>query len=53
MNKKLNVEAIKTSAESPFSNGMVKSYLILAEIFLKTLNDVKCKPELALANVEF
>ena len=51
MNEKLNVETATTAAESPFSNGIVERHnLILAEAMQKTLLDVKCEPQIALAS---
>ena len=50
MNEKFNVETTTTAAESPFSNGIVERHnLILAEAMLKTIEDVKCAPDVALA----
>ena len=50
MNEMLNIETATTAAESPFSNGMVERHdLILAEAMQKTLLDVKCEPQIALA----
>ena len=50
MNEKLNVLTQTTAVESPFSNGMVERHnLILSETFIKTLQGIKCKPEVAFA----
>jgi transposase InsO family protein len=50
MNEKLNVETITTAAESPFSNGTVERHNgILKQTMLKTIVDVKCDPNIALA----
>ena len=50
MNKKLNIETATTAAESPLRNGPVERHnLILAEAIQKTLLDVKCEPQIALA----
>ena len=50
MNEKLNIETKTTAAESPFSNGTVERHNgILFESMKKTLEDVKCDPETALA----
>ena len=50
MNEKLNIESTTTAAESPFSNDIVERHnLILSEAMLKTIEDVKCDPEVALA----
>ena len=50
MNEKLGVETVTTAAESPFSNGIVERHnAILYETMSKTLDDVKCEQELALA----
>ena len=49
INEELNVLTITTAAESPFSNRMVeRPNLILGETFIKTLQDEKYKPEVAL-----
>ena len=50
MNEKLGIETVITAAESPFSNGIVERHnATLYEAMSKTLKDVKCEPELALA----
>ena len=50
MCEKLNIESTTTAAESPFSNGIVERHnLILAEAMVKTLEDVRCDPDVALA----
>ena len=50
MNEKLNVETITTAAESPFSNGTVERHNgILKQTMFKTIDDVKCAPNMALA----
>ena len=50
MNEMFNVETATTAAESPFSNGIVERHnLILAEAMFKTIEDVKCAPDVALA----
>ena len=50
MNEKLNIETTTTSAESPFSNGTVERHnVILFESMQKTIDDVGCDPETALA----
>ena len=50
MNEKLGVEISTTPAESPFSNGVVERHnAVLYETMMKTLEDVQCEPEIALA----
>ena len=50
MNEKFNIETATTPAESPFSNGIVERHnLILAEAMYKTIEDVRCAPDVALA----
>ena len=50
MNEMFNIENATTAAEAPFSNGIVERHnLILAEAMNKTIEDVKCAPEVALA----
>ena len=50
MNEKLGVETRTTAGESPFSNGIVERHnKILFEAMMKTIEDVKCEPEIALA----
>ena len=50
MNEKLYIETCITTAESPFSNGTLECHnLIVAEPIEKTLEDIKCEPEIALA----
>ena len=50
MNEKLNVETRTTAGESPFSNDVVERHnKVLFEAFSKTLEDVSCEPEVALA----
>ena len=50
MNEKLSIETCTTAAESPFSNGTVERHnLILYEAMTKTIEDVKCDPDIALA----
>ena len=50
MNEKLGVETSTTPAESPFSNGVVERHnAVLYETMMKTMEDVKCEPEVALA----
>lgn len=50
MNEKFNVETTTTAADSPFSNGIVERHnLILSESMLKTIEDIRCSPEVALA----
>ena len=47
---KLNIEVATTAGESPFSNGTVERHnKILAEGMQKTLDDVKCALDMALA----
>ena len=47
---KLNIEVATTVWESPFSNGIVERHnKILAEAMQKTLDDVKCELDVALA----
>ena len=46
----LNIEVATTVGESPFSNGTVERHnKVLAEAMQKTLDDVKCELEIALA----
>ena len=50
MNEKLNVETKTTAGESPFSNGIEERHnKVLFEAFSKTLEEVSCEPEVALA----
>ena len=50
MNEKLNVETSTTIAEIPSSNGSVERHnLSLAKAMLKTIKDIKCAPDVALA----
>ena len=50
MCEKLNIVSTTTAAESPFSNGIVERHnLILSEAMVKTMEDVKCGPDVALA----
>ena len=43
MNKKLDIEAGKTPAESPFSNGeLERNNKVLCEGLMKTMEDAKC-----------
>ena len=50
MNEKLNVVTSTTAAESPFSNGMVERHnLVLYETMQKTMMDIKCGANVALA----
>jgi transposase InsO family protein len=50
MTEKLNIEAMTTAGESPFSNGIVERHnLIIAESMKKTLLDIGCDPKMALA----
>ena len=50
MNEKLGIETVTTAAEAPFSNGVVERHnAILYEAMMKTLQDAKCDPEMALA----
>ena len=50
MNENLNVVTLTTAEESPFSNGTVEHYnLVVSESMKKTIQDVKCLPEVALA----
>ena len=47
---KLNIEVATTAGESPFSNGTVERHnKVLAEALQKTLDDVKCELDMALA----
>ena len=51
MGEKLNVKVATTAAESPFSNGIVeRNNAIIYESMMKTVADLKCKPEIALAS---
>ena len=46
-----NIEQKTTAAESPFSNGIVeRNNAIIYESMMKTVADLKCKPEIALAS---
>lgn len=50
MSEKLNIENATTAGESPFSNGIVERHnLVLADCMKKTMIDVECSPEMALA----
>ena len=50
MNEKLGVETATTAAESPFSNGIVERHNgILYEAMIKTIDETKCTPDMALA----
>ena len=50
MNDKLGVETSTTPAESPFSNGVVERHnAVLYETMMKTLDEVNCDSEVALA----
>ena len=50
MNEKLNVETSTTIAEIPSGNGSVERHnLSLAKAMLKTIKDIKCAPDIALA----
>ena len=50
MNEKLNVVTLTTAGECPFSNGTVEHHnLVVSESMKKTIQDVKCLPEVALA----
>jgi hypothetical protein len=50
MNEKLGVETATTAGESPFSSGIVERHnATLYVTMLKTLEDTKCDPEIALA----
>ena len=50
MNEKLGIETATTAAEAPFSNGIVeRQNVTLFEAMIKTLQDTKCDPEMALA----
>lgn len=50
MNEKLGVETSTTPAESPFSNGVVERHnAVLYETMMKTMQDVGCEVEIALA----
>ena len=47
---KLNIEVATTAGELPFSNGTVERHnKVLAEAMQKTLDDVKCELDMALA----
>ena len=47
---KLNIEVATTAVESSFSNGTVGRHnKVLAEAMQKTLDDVKCELDMALA----
>ena len=47
---KLNIEVATTAGESPFSNGTVERHdKVPAEAMQKTLDDVKCELDMALA----
>ena len=48
MNEKLNVETTTTAAESLFSNGIVERHNLIPAM-QKTLLDVECEPQIALA----
>ena len=48
---KLNIEVATTAGESPFSNGTIERHnKVLAEAMQKTLDDVKCELDMALAS---
>ena len=50
MNEKLNIETATTAGESPFSNGTVERHnKTLMEAMQKTITDVKCEQDIALA----
>ena len=50
MNEKLGEETRTTAGESLFSNGIVERHnKILFEAMMKTVDDVKCEPDIALA----
>ena len=50
MNEKLNVETSTTIAEIPSCNGSAERHnLSLAKAMLKTIKDIKCAPDVALA----
>ena len=50
MNEKLNIETSTSPGESPFSNGVVeRNNALLYETMMKTMDDVKCDMETALA----
>ena len=50
MNEKLNVVTLTTAGKSSFSNGTVERHnLVGSESMKKTIQDVKCLPEVALA----
>ena len=48
--EKLGIEIVRPPAESPFSNGIVERHnKVLYETMVKTIDDVQCEPEVALA----
>ena len=50
MKEILNAVTLTTAGESPFSNGTVEHHnLVVSESMKKTIQDVKCLPEVALA----
>ena len=50
MNEKLNVLSLTTVGESPFGNGRVeRDNLVISRAMKKTIQDVRCSPEVALA----
>ena len=50
MCEKLGIDAKTTAGESPFSNGIVERHnKIIFEAFMKTMEDVTCEAEVALA----
>ena len=50
VSRHINITVKTTPAYSPFSNGIVERHnAILAETMVKTLDDLKCEPELALS----
>ena len=50
MNEKLNMVTLTTARKSPFSNGTVGRHnLVVSESMKKTIQDVKCLPQVVLA----
>ena len=48
MKEKLNIETSTTTAESPFSNGIVEHNSLIGAEAMKMLENEKCEPEIAL-----
>ena len=50
VNEKLGIETRTTAGEAPYSNGIVeRHHKMLYECMVKTIEDVKCEPEVALS----